>query len=81
MSDISIGEWKERRKNAWKNFKNNRSYVKPLYFDRHSAPIGESTPKLLNTAGQMLFRMFIEMDLALNRALLERERNNGSSSI
>lgn len=81
MGDASIGELRERRKNAWKNFKKNRSYVKPVYYSKGSAPIGESTPKLLNTAGQIMLQMFKQADLALNKALLERERNDGSSSI
>lgn len=79
MDSVSIGELKERRRNAWKNFKKNRSYVKPLYYDRSSIPIGETTPKLLNAAGQIMFQMFRQADLILNKALLERERNDGSS--
>lgn len=81
MDDVSIGELRDRRRNAWKNFKRNRSYIKPTYYGSGSIPIGDSIPKLLNTAGQMLLRMFREADLALNEALFEREKIDGDHQI
>jgi len=73
---MTVEELRERKKNAWEEFKKVRSYQRPIYFDERNRLIGDGSPKLLNRRGFQLLYQFREIDKDLQKALWEKEKEN-----
>ena len=73
---MSVEQLETKRKEAWKEYKRVREYIRPLYFtSTHSLPVGElSHKKILNNSGKIAFGKFCAADLEWKRALYGKNK-------